>query len=61
VTVLLITGAGDAQGMLRGGQCPMLPKPFRITDLLSRVLALTIDDTHHQRHVRAALESLADI
>jgi hypothetical protein len=40
VTVLLITGAGDAQGMLRGCQCPMLPNPFRITDLPSRVLAL---------------------
>jgi len=61
ITVLLMTGAGDAQGMLRGCACPMVAKPFRIAELLSRVLALTIDDTHHQRHVRAALETVPEM
>jgi DNA-binding response OmpR family regulator len=60
ITVLLITGHGDAQGILRGCACPMLPKPFRVAELLSRVLALTIDDTQHQQHVRAALGGMPE-
>jgi hypothetical protein len=61
VAVLLIIGADDAQGMLCGCACPMPSKLFRIAELLSHVLAPAIDDTHHQRHVRAAPETMPGI
>jgi DNA-binding response OmpR family regulator len=60
VAALLVTGDANLIELLRGYSCPMLPKPFRIADLLARVRALLMNSRAHHQHVRSALDRLDD-
>jgi DNA-binding response OmpR family regulator len=55
VVPLIITGHHGSVEWLDSLGCPYLAKPFRIADLLARVLGLVVDRDGHDKAARMAL------